>query len=381
MPMKFVQCDGIYASKCAVTNLCGVALKTERTHGMKLHFSQNDRQKLDQFLQIREENNRILELYSIYLNRHPRFLTADMVESFAADCQLSNEEAFRSLFSAAIGLDSSDSPQDRRLERLYLQSGVHELDPSVFRENLYYKTVRFPHTQIGKWKFTTESYHPYEPFVCGHPVLRSDFREIPQIGFFNEEYRFPAVLENGVEWMTVTPNEIETMREPISQAHGRVITFGLGLGYFAFCVSEKPDVSDVTVIERDESLIKLFREHLLEQFPHKEKLRIIRADAFDYAQKEMRAETYDFSFVDLWHDPSDGLELYLRMKRLEGLHTATEFSYWIEPTLLSYLRDMLLNSILDEDAHNGKILTDFSQLTDLLTSDFLRKLAPDIRKQ
>ena len=39
--------------------------------------------------------------------------------------------------------------------------------------------------------------------------------------------------------MTITPDEIETMKEAVDQAFGNVLTFGLGLGYYAYMVSEK----------------------------------------------------------------------------------------------------------------------------------------------
>ena len=342
---------------------------------MKDKFSSADRLKWERLEQIRRDNQRMLRLFSLYLNQAPRFLTAELVESLAKDCGISNEEAFRSAFAAACGLDSAESPEDRRLERLYIQGGIHLLSPERYRNDPYYRTVRFPELQVGKWTLTTQSYQPYEPFVCGHPVLQADLREIPQLGVFSEEYRFPAILENGVEWMTVTPNEIETMREPIEASHGRVVTFGLGLGYFAFRAAEKETVGEVTVIERDAELIRLFQSHLLPMFPHKEKIRIVCSDAFDYAEQRMASERFDFAFVDLWHDPSDGLELYLRMKRLEPLAPGTVFSYWIEPTLLSYLREMIFASLEDTE------LSHFDEAFALLQNDGLRRLAPDIRKR
>lgn len=342
---------------------------------MKEKFSSADRLKWERLEQIRRDNQRMLRLFSLYLNQAPRFLTAELVESLARDCGISNEDAFRSAFAAACGLNSADSPEDRRLERLYIQEGVHLLSPDRYRNDPYYRTVRFPEMKVGKRTMTTESYQPYEPFVCGHPILQADLRELPQLGVFAEEYRFHAILENGVEWMTVTPNEIETMKESIESAHGRVVTFGLGLGYFAFCAAEKKTVEEVTVIERDAELIRLFQEHLLPMFPHREKIRIVCGDAFDYAEHQMKKEGFDFAFVDLWHDPSDGLELYLRMKRLEPLSSKTVFSYWIEPTLLSYLREMLFASL--EDAE----LSCFDDAFSLLQNDGLRRLAPELRKE
>lgn len=74
-------------------------------------------------------------------------------------------------------------------------------------------------------------------------------------------------MEDGQEWMAIKPNEIETMRQPIARAAGQVVAFGLGMGYYAFMVSEKPEVKTLTIVERDENVIALFREHILPQFP------------------------------------------------------------------------------------------------------------------
>lgn len=83
------------------------------------------------------------------------------------------------------------------------------------------------------------------------------------------------------------PSEIETMRAPIEEATGRVVTFGLGLGYFAYMVSEKPDVTSLDIVERSEEAIALFERNILPQFPNKEKIRIIRSDAFGFLNENM----------------------------------------------------------------------------------------------
>ena len=324
---------------------------------------------------IMRQNELILTLMSQYLNYTPRFLTAELVENLASDCQISKHEAFLALFGAALGLDVADNPEHRKLERLYLRTGVQRAAPEVYQSDAYYRAVKFPCVKSGKWEFKESFYAPYEPFVRRDPVLCNDLREIPQIGYFEEEFRFPAVLENGVEWMTVTPNEVETMKLPIQKSTGDVLTLGLGLGYFAFCASQKEDVGSVTVIERDEEIIALFCEHLLPQFPHGEKIKIIRSDAFDFLQKELPKRHFDYLFADLWHDASDGLELYVRLKRILKHLPRESVDYWIEPSLLSSLRRMVYEKLTDP--HSAIALGGVS-MEELLSDDFLKKLDPEI---
>lgn len=345
---------------------------------MKLKLSPQDTLRAGRLAQTATENDRLLRLWSTYLNETPRAIDRKTVTSLAQECDIPEEDAFRALFAAACGLDVADDPDDRRMERLYFAPGLHERSPEEYRNDPYIRTVCFPLLSAGQWCFTQGSYQPWEPFVCGHPLVTSDFREIPQLGYFREAFSFPAVTEGSVEWMTVKPNEIETMKEPIAAAHGRVLTYGLGLGYFAFHTSEKPEVAGVTVVERDPDLIGLFREYLLPQFPHREKISVIQADAFDFTETDLRTGAFDFAFADLWHDQSDGLPLYLRMKRLERRFPGTEFSYWIETTLLSSLRHMVLDRILD--GQPGAEIRTFAEIERMLSDDFLRSLAPNIRQ-
>ena len=173
--------------------------------------------------------------------------------------------------------------------------------------------------------------------MCNDIIQTKEGRQIPQIGFFEEEFKFPAVLENGRIWMTITPNEIETMQEAIENASGHVLAFGLGLGYYAYMVSEKENVESVTVVDCNEDVIQLFQQYILPQFKQAAKIKVINEDAFDFAKKHIGEGKYDFVFTDLWHDVSDGIDMYLNMKQYERLSPDTEFMYWIEKSMLCYL--------------------------------------------
>ena len=96
----------------------------------------------------------------------------------------------------------------------------------------------------------------------------------------------------------------------IDRAFGNVLTYGLGLGYFQYMVSNKENVSKVTIIEKNKDIIKLFVEYILPQFPNKDKIKIICMDAFEYATNNVKDIFYDFIYADLWHDVSDGIEMY-----------------------------------------------------------------------
>lgn len=333
-------------------------------------------EKLAVLKDIMRQNDAVTLAYSRYLNYNPRIVSSDMVEDLVRECHVDVHEAYLSLFSAVLGWEPDENPTHRALEHHYLKKGLHQLDPNLYKNDPYCQIIRFPHQKNGAWEFRESSYAPFEPFVCNHPVCTEDFREIPQIGYFTEEFRFPAVLENGIEWMTVTPNEIETMKEPIANARGRVLTLGLGLGYFAFSASQKEDVESVTVIERDARVIELFNTYLLPQFPHREKIRVIEADAFAYFDS-LSPHDFDSIFADLWHDQGDGLDMYLRLRRTEKQRKLRNVDFWIEPTLLSSLRHMVFDQFT-----SAKIGSELAKSNpfQLLSDEYLKALAPDLKK-
>ena len=396
--------------------------------------------------------------------------------------ELPEEILYAAFMAGFCGISEDDTTINE-----YFHDAVHCLETRKYRDNSYLKNIKFPDTATRHWKFTHYSYRPYEAFICNDIDIDKNLREVPQIGFFRERFAYPAVEQDGREWMAVKPSEIETMREPIEEATGKVVTFGLGLGYFAYMVSEKPDVTSLDIVERSEEAIGLFEEHILPQFPNKGKIRIIRCDAFWFLNENMwqdarqeasgqckrnteegqcgeettevqceigpeedqcwrnsnegpgkrstkegqRGEEttedqceigpeedqcrrnpnegqckrsteegqclerqnragrstqrgtetanweekqgrYDYAFIDLWHDTADGLEMYLKAKRIENkLHTAglqTKFAYWVEKSLLSAYRWTVFEKTIEECATEEEAL-------DRLSDDSLRREA------
>lgn len=284
-------------------------------------------------------NNRIFKLMSIYLNLAPDYVDQQMMDDMTEGVRSkeSSEYAFASLVAAACGLDVFGNHEDRAFFRDYFLPMISRLDAEPYKNDEYYKNIKFPEGKQGAWTFEKRICRAYEGFVYDDPIVLRDGRVIPQIGFFEEDYRYPAVLEDGREWMTLMPNETNTTKPALDAARGKVLTYGLGLGYFTYMASIKDTVESVTVVERSEDAIKLFKEYILPQFPAPEKVTVVKSDAFEFARSQMSSGGYDMVFTDLWHDPSDGVELYLEMKKYEKELPDAEFVYWIEKTLKLYM--------------------------------------------
>ena len=285
---------------------------------------------------IEEDNHKIFALMSHYLNNAPDFIDQEEINEIV-QYGVSYEHAFAVILAAAFGLDVVDKEEDKELFDNYFNRMFFKLDEKEFYENPYYNNIKIPTIKVGTSELKYEKYKPFEGFVCNDILKTREERQIPQVGFFETEFMYPAILENGRIWMTVTPNEIETMKDAVNQAFGNVLTYGLGLGYYTYMISEKENVDSITVVEMNEDVIELFQTYLLPQFKNRQKIKVIKADAFEYAQKFMAKGHFDFVFTDLWHDVSDGIDMYLKMKLFEKRCPNTVFSYWIEKSIKCYL--------------------------------------------
>lgn len=287
---------------------------------------------------VRDANFRLLHLFSLYLNERPEFISAEMVREVAEVGGFGEEEAFLLLFSEACGVHPLDDEGDADFFRDFFAPSVRRLDPARYRSDPYYQNIRFPDVKDGEWELRNDCFKAFRPFIRDDVHPDEKLRELPPLSYFTENFSYPVVLENGREWMLVTPNEIETIRPAVKAARGKVVTFGLGLGYFPYIASEKGNVEKVVIVEKDPAVIRLFRQYILPQFAHPERIELICKDAFAYLDKDMKPGDFDFAYADIWHDAGDGVPLYLRFNKYEERFPETEFQYWIEETMLSYLR-------------------------------------------
>lgn len=330
-----------------------------------------DREKFKRLEKTFELNFRLTRLYANYLEHYNEIINAEMMNALCGDGSIDERDGFAAILCQIFGLDIDGSSDERTLIREYITPSVRVMDSQRYTNNPYYKNIKIPEVKKGKWELKREKYPAYRGVIANDMMLYDNFREVPPLGFFKEEFVFPAVLEDGNEWMTLTPVDLDTSDDAIERAHGKVVTFGLGLGYYTYMVSEKESVDSITVVEKSKDVIALFEEYILPQFTHPEKVRIVNADAFEYAECEMPKEKFDVAFVDTWRDAFDGAPMYVKMKRLEHLSPDTEFIYWIENFLISRLRAMKFAEI-EDGIDEGEDIT-YADVLDSLDSANLWK--------
>lgn len=313
---------------------------------------------------LRGMNNDVASAISEFLDETPDLISQDMIDTLLRTTSSSVETLVKALVSAYCGVSDYEDPKDPA----YIEEGLQEVKTELLLNNPYYKHIRLPDCGEDGWNFSHLSYDPYEIFVRDDLMLKPDYMEIVPLGYFRSKVTYPVVMQRGREWMAIKPSEINSMAPAIEAVKGDVAVFGLGLGYFAYMASLKESVTSVTIVEIDERIISLFEKYVLPQFCFKEKIRIVRADAFDYMKDVMPSARYDYAFVDLWHSTDDGLDLYLKSKRLAARVPQTHFLYWIEEFLLSALRWREFDNILDK-------ASSISEALSMLSDDALRTQA------
>lgn len=143
-------------------------------------------------------------------------------------------------------------------------------------------SIDVPDGRSGEWEVST--------FAIDDEAARFRNRINPRCpvhaGFYKQ------LIQGGHQWMTTLPEEIEQQREFIERAHGSVLITGLGLGAVLQLVLEKPEVTDVTVLEQSVDVINL----VASTYQNDARLEIVCADAFNWVP----VHRYDVVWHDIW---------------------------------------------------------------------------------
>jgi len=124
---------------------------------------------------------------------------------------------------------------------------------------------------------------------------------------------YKRLTRNGQVIMSNTPDEISDFRCFVRKAEGSILVNGLGLGVLLKALLNKPEVTEVTVIEKSPDVIKLVSEIYLKD----SRVTIINADAFDY--KPPKGKVYNAVWHDIWDNIcADNLDEMKKLTRKYG---------------------------------------------------------------
>lgn len=253
-------------------------------------------------------------------------------------------------------LDSKNEENQTVMDS-YILKNLKCLNPKDYLSNPYVKAIG----QTGKNKkyaLRYINYYPYQLFAFDD-IKIDGYQENSQIGYFKQKFSYLALTEGNNIWMSLNPNEIETMKPFIDKGKGNVLVLGLGMGYVPYMLAIKDSVKSITIIEKDQNIIDLFNDLIWPKFANKEKIKIIKDDAVLYAKKQKEA-AYDYIFADLWHEPEDGLSLFVELKKINPA-----IDCWLNDSMYALLRRCMvtlieetLNGSKEEDYRFSKTYTD-----------------------
>ena len=307
-------------------------------------------------------------------------INPDEVKQYIKEGLDENEAIYNCLFDF-IGVSKDDEESQKVLSEYFLNN-LKKLNPSDYINNSYVKAIKKTGRK-GKYALKFIDYAPYQLFAYDD-IKINGYKEYSQIGYFDHKFSYLALTEGGNIWMSLNPNEIETMKPYINKAKGNVLVLGLGMGYVPFMLSLKNCVKSITIIEKDQEIINLFNELIYPSFVNKEKIKIIKGDAIEFARKSQKEGTYDYIFADLWHDPEDGLPLFVALKQINK-----NIDCWLEVSMYALLRRCMvtlleeqLNGLKEEDyrfakTYTDKVINTFYQKTKNLSIERLDDLLSD----
>ena len=255
------------------------------------------------------------------------------------------KEAILQILYRFYGLDDSLKENQEIMDEYFL-SNIKRLNKDDYLNNPYVTAIKNVGRK-GQYQLKYLDYEPYQLFAFDDIKINS-YKEYSQIGYFDHKFSYLALTEGNNVWMSLNPNEIETMKPYITKGKGNVLVLGLGMGYVPFMLANKADVKSITIIEKDKEIISLFNSLIYPAFTHKEKIKIIEGDAVKYLQNSEKKPSFDYIFADLWHDPEDGLPLFVSLKKIDS-----NIDCWLEVSLFALLRRCMI-TLLEEQLSDYK---------------------------
>lgn len=277
------------------------------------------------------------------------------IEAFFKRCtnQLRNEE-----INGFLGMHVTPK-NEKKIQKKMKQAGIPEFSgdeeswPSLFistKEYLqspYNTHIRLDKIQSSEFKFTRETLSSNELFnVCAiHPDPHRELNDWMTLRALDQPYDAVFLWQNDEVWMMDSPAEANTNDPYAKKAHGKVVTFGLGIGYFIYMAMLNPQVTSITVIEKSKAVIELFQTFIQPQFPNTIPLTIVEGDALDYFN-ESYLDGFDSVYVDIWKSNDDGL-IWVEKLLERYLPPLDKVDFWIESSIFETMHALIFMYFLE----------------------------------
>ena len=225
------------------------------------------------------------------------------------------------------------------------------LETKHLEANPYYKALKSISFNEGEYRLEYPEIKAYALCYYGEEyAYGANYAINMSLAMIDHDFSYPSIYKKGLEWMSLSPYEMRTYEVPIALAKGHVLVLGLGIGYFAYMASLKEEVTDIHIVEGDPKLVEVFRKHLLPLFPHPEKIHIDRLVPFTFYDT-VEDKDYDYIFCNMWFGVTYGAADYLTVKHHFDTFKYTQCVYYLENTMITYLRTLVVGIMKQEYYH------------------------------
>ena len=211
---------------------------------------------------------------------------------------------------------------------------------SEYKENPYVKNIKLD--SIIDDHFSYELVTIEKGYLFNSDAIIDDkdreLKDYMKLRALDEDIKAIFLYQDNEEWMMSVPSEFITNDPYAKKAHGNVVTFGLGIGYFVYMCLLNKNVESITVIEKEKEVINIFNK-IKDQFPNSNKIRIINGDAFDYFNQDYLKD-FDYIYVDIYKSSDDGRALIEKLLE-QYLPDIEKCDFWIENSCLSIIKTLI----------------------------------------
>lgn len=271
------------------------------------------------------------------------------IDNFFKNCMDNLKKENKNRFLGAKVTNKNESYLQKQMGKSGFQEFMKPKEqwPSLFIRSSdaiqrpYNSTITLDMIKNDDFRFSLEMIPANQLFnVSG--IIFDQHRELNdwmQLRALDQPYPAAVLWQGDDVWMLDAPSESFTIDPYAKKAKGDVLTFGLGIGYFTFMALLNPSVQSVTIVERSVSVIAMFNEYILPQFPQRNKVKIIEADAFD-CYNETFINQFDYVFVDIWKSGGDGFLMIEKL--LEQYEPPFEkVDFWIETSCFEFIPTLI----------------------------------------
>ena len=213
------------------------------------------------------------------------------------------------------------------------------IEKKDYIDNPYLKNINFKDIKLKDFSYETVTIE--KGYLFNIDEIQDDknkeLNDYMILRAYKQDTDMMFLKQGKQEWMMASISEFRTNDPYAKKAHGNIITFGLGIGYFIYMASLNENVKSITVIEKSKEVIELFNQ-IKDQFPNKD-INIINGDAFDYFNQQYLKQ-FDYIYVDIYQNNVDGRIMIEKLLE-QYLPPYDKCNFWIENSCLSIVKSLI----------------------------------------